>query len=647
MGRLFIEHLGGERVFVCHCHTPLTNRDELLSTRFTGSTGRAFLFHRVVNVTFSEIQDRVMITGRHLVRDVLCINCGNKLGWMYEYAMEESQRYKEGKVILEEALIFEVKEYADPLSEDEELFAPPQGIMLTPAPFIVADLTVDYLTFVLLVSLGPSKGRFRMKAAIDLARVPYGRKIYLKLSCAGSKLDDRTIGFTYKLITGVTETQVFCIGLGVPEVKLIGNMHGNEVVGRELLLRLADYICTQHRNGDVFINWLLKHTRLHILPSMNPDGFDVAVPGNDRENTGRTNANGVDLNRNFPDSDRLHYQWDTKDPDERFEILSDYYRAPRAEIETEMIERWIQEVPFVLSANIHGGALVANYPFDGTIDGLRRKSLTPDNDVFVNLAEAYSSYHPRMKTGKVICSGDPSFPGGITNGANWYPVESGMQDYNYLETNCFEITLELGCEKYPPAEHLPRYWEENKKALLNFVLQAHSGIKGLTFGYKNSKVVPLADSIILAMNITNKKNPQIINHAIFSNSKGDYFRLLTSGKYFVAAIHPGYVPAFWVTDVPAAPDLDRGDYHEAKKMSFLLVSSDFNRGIDLADEVDFILDRYLEKRYTRTSFKMGREESKWLPVFLKLFQNTDVYLSMKYEVRQEPPLGHLYAWFRL
>ncbi|VDD82755.1 unnamed protein product [Mesocestoides corti] len=120
MGRLFIEHLGGERVFVCHCQTPLTSRDEILSTRFTGSTGRAFLFNRVVNVTFSEMQDRVMITGRHLVRDVLCLTCKTKLGWMYEYAMEESQRYKEGKVILEEALIFEVKEFADPASEDEE-----------------------------------------------------------------------------------------------------------------------------------------------------------------------------------------------------------------------------------------------------------------------------------------------------------------------------------------------------------------------------------------------------------------------------------------------------------------------------------------------------------------------------------------------
>lgn len=63
-----------------------------------------------------------MITGRHLVRDVLCINCKTKLGWMYEYAMEESQRYKEGKVILEEALIYEQKECSDPTPEDDPLY---------------------------------------------------------------------------------------------------------------------------------------------------------------------------------------------------------------------------------------------------------------------------------------------------------------------------------------------------------------------------------------------------------------------------------------------------------------------------------------------------------------------------------------------
>ena len=48
-----------------------------------------------------------MLTGRHFVRDVFCIKCSAKLGWMYEYAMEEAQMYKEGNVILERALISE------------------------------------------------------------------------------------------------------------------------------------------------------------------------------------------------------------------------------------------------------------------------------------------------------------------------------------------------------------------------------------------------------------------------------------------------------------------------------------------------------------------------------------------------------------
>lgn len=55
----------------------------------------------------SEVQDRVMLTGRHMVRDVSCKNCDTKLGWIYEFATEESQRYKEGRVILERALVTE------------------------------------------------------------------------------------------------------------------------------------------------------------------------------------------------------------------------------------------------------------------------------------------------------------------------------------------------------------------------------------------------------------------------------------------------------------------------------------------------------------------------------------------------------------
>lgn len=44
-----------------------------------------------------------------------------------------------------------------------------------------------------------------------------------------------------------------------------------------------------------------------------------------------------------------------------------------------------------------------------------------------------------------------------------------MQDFNYLHTNCFEVTVELGCDKFPPQEELFLGWHENHEALIAFM----------------------------------------------------------------------------------------------------------------------------------------------------------------------------------
>ena len=77
-----------------------------------------------------------------------------------------------------------------------------------------------------------------------------------------------------------------------PEMKYVANMHGNEVIiqiflaiikphmqvlGRELLLHLSEHICQSYLEGDKDMKQLVHSTRIHILPSMNPDGWKIST----------------------------------------------------------------------------------------------------------------------------------------------------------------------------------------------------------------------------------------------------------------------------------------------------------------------------------------------------------------------------------
>lgn len=56
----------------------------------------------------------------------------------------------------------------------------------------------------------------------------------------------------------------------------MGTMHGNEVVGKELLLYLMLALCEEYKKGDDLAKFIISQTRVHILPLMNPDGYQSA-----------------------------------------------------------------------------------------------------------------------------------------------------------------------------------------------------------------------------------------------------------------------------------------------------------------------------------------------------------------------------------
>jgi carboxypeptidase D len=182
--------------------------------------------------------------------------------------------------------------------------------------------------------------------------------------------------------------------LPFPSVKFVANQHGDEVVGRELVLRLATWLLENY-DKDLRAQKIVDGVRLCtidflasnriqrclteckfcfitvLMPSMNPDGFDLGT----RENSGR-----VDLNRNFPDQ----------------------YRSPAdsqegRQAETKVIMSWLASNTFVLSANMHGGEICVNYPFDAAPSRADEYWATPDDDIFRYISTTYANLNPDMK----------------------------------------------------------------------------------------------------------------------------------------------------------------------------------------------------------------------------------------------------------
>lgn len=288
-----------------------------------------------------------------------------------------------------------------------------------------------------------------------------------------------------------------------PEFKYVSTLHGDEPVGTELLLYLIDRLLTGY-GVDQRITDLVNETAIWIVPLANPDGLELGQ---------RFNANGFDLNRSFPQFGG--------------NFLGTFFDEPLdvsgRQAETRRLMEWTAANRFVLSGNLHTGAVVVNYPYDHT-PGIPSgtPAPTPDDALMEALALTYSTPNAPMFN-------SISFDDGITNGSDWFSILGGYQDWCYRYLGNIDMTLELAIPKKPSQSSLPTFWSNNEESLLAYMEAVHIGIRGIVTDEATNAPVSAKISVI--------GNPQ----PVFTDPDvGDYYRLLLPGVYDLYLEADGY-----------------------------------------------------------------------------------------------------------
>lgn len=288
-----------------------------------------------------------------------------------------------------------------------------------------------------------------------------------------------------------------------PSFMFTSTIHGDETVGYVLMLHLIDYLLKNY-GSDTQVTNLVDSLDIWINPLANPDGTyasgDTSVVG-----ATRFNANGVDLNRNYPDP-----------------AAGDHPDGNGWQLETKAFMDFALNHDFVVSANLHGGSELVNYPWDTW------QKRTAD--------DAWWQYVSREYVDTVHSYGPDDYftdmNNGISNGYEWYEITGGCQDYmNYFQHDR-EFTLEFSAKKMPNPSLLPSFWNYHYRSLLNYMKQALYGIRGKVTDSLTG--TPLSAEVFII-------NHDVDNSSVKTDSvTGNYFRPIKEGTYDVVFSANGY-----------------------------------------------------------------------------------------------------------
>lgn len=226
-----------------------------------------------------------------------------------------------------------------------------------------------------------------------------------------------------------------------PELLYIANMHGDEVVGREMSIYHIRRLLNEYGQNTRVTN-LINNSKMFIVASMNPDGF---------EDHQRWNSNNADLNRDFPD------------------FTSDDHDSPSGRaVETNAIMNLHMSHHFAAAVNFHGGEVCFNLPWD-TRPNRSATEKFGDDAVLNRMGRAYADSNATMVANN-------HFDRGLTYGYEWYEVDGGMQDWSIWYRQSMHATIELSYIKWPSSSYLATAWAQNKDGMFGFHERALTGI---------------------------------------------------------------------------------------------------------------------------------------------------------------------------
>ena len=277
-----------------------------------------------------------------------------------------------------------------------------------------------------------------------------------------------------------------------PEIRLAGNMHGDEHIGTEITLFFLRHLLMNYP-VDPHVQAMVDNNEIWILPTLNPDG---------KVRNTRSNANGVDLNRDYG------YFWDGEG----------HSPAPSSQIENQILMQHLEENNISIEYNYHSWAQYVNYPWD------YHQADPPDSQYITTLSEIYAD------------SADLT----AINGYDWYQVCGSLQDYTIGTNGTFAWTIETA--EPSSSSSIDQICEENRNALMDICARSSWGITGIV---KDS----LTDSLLYArIEFITPERIDIYTDPVL----GDFHKMIEPGTYTLRISANGYAPKI-VDSVIVAP----------------------------------------------------------------------------------------------